>query len=320
METQELELRQDSAMVLRAQVLHQRKLLKASQIEYKETKELLSSLQQTLDFELARLKDLESGRGALLGSEGAIKIYEFWIDLPGYSGPIKDAKAKLTQHGSLQQVSDVSSKQKSGLGGGIVGGVLLGPVGAAAGVLATRKNEVKTQIREIDTRQLEFEVAGPGYAWSFVAEIKLEENLRKLRDAINARGSRNESVTEFLRQQGEIVKKIRNQAANVNSALKEKESMVSQKTLAYEEVWLEYSSARLPLLAELKFKWQCTSTPLRVFAILLGPILLAIWAGLAIYSSTLTDPALLTYSLLFGAVHSVALAGGFIYYLFRCRL
>lgn len=320
MENQEIELRQDSAMLLRARLLQQREFLKKSKSECQELKEVLNGLNQKLNSDTSRLKELENGRGALLCSKGKIRIYEFWIEIPGYSGSITGSKAKLTQHGSLQQVSEVSSKQKSGLGGGIVGGVLLGPIGAAAGVLATRKNEISTRVREVDTRKIELEIKGTGYAWSYVGELQDEEALRNIRDTINARGSIGESVIELQKQQEDIVRKLRVQLSNTESAVREKENIVNENVLEYEKAWLRYSAVRLPLLSELKFKWQCTSRPLQVLLLTLGPILLAVWAGVAIYSKLLPAPVIMSYALVFGVLHSAFIAALFVAYLYKNRL
>ena len=165
MESQEIDLLQDKAIALRTRVIRVKNRLMAAQSDYENKKKYLEKIKIKIKQAIQREQELRSGRGGLLGMECSVKVYEFWLELPGYSGPIQGASAQILQHGSLSQVGDVTSKSKSGLAGGIVGGLLLGPVGAAAGVLATRKNEVSTQVREVDTRKLEFVVQGPGYAW-----------------------------------------------------------------------------------------------------------------------------------------------------------
>jgi len=121
-----------------------------------------TSLKAELELASKRHNSLLSGQGLFIDSFGPIIVHEFWIQIPGYSGPIKDASANIVLHGNVQTVGEVTSKKNSGLGGFIVGGALLGPAGAIAGTLLSRENETKTTMREFDTRKLELQVHGPG--------------------------------------------------------------------------------------------------------------------------------------------------------------
>src|SRR5690349_16955774 len=139
MDSQEIELRQDSAMLLRTDMRLKKSNLKEANAKHREITSIVTAIGEELKHATSRLDELKSGRGKKLASATDIEVFEFWLSIPGYKGSIQKAKAELTTHGSLQHVSNVSSTSKSGLGGGIVGGLILGPVGAAAGVLATRK-------------------------------------------------------------------------------------------------------------------------------------------------------------------------------------
>lgn len=112
-----------------------------------------TSLKAELELASKRHNSLLSGKGLLIDSFGPIIVHEFWIQIPGYSGPIKDTSANVVLHGNVQTVGEVTSKQNSGLGGSIVGVALLGPAGAIAGTLLSRKNETKTTMREFDSRK-----------------------------------------------------------------------------------------------------------------------------------------------------------------------
>jgi hypothetical protein len=318
-DSQEIELRQDTAVMLRNRLESSRLSLKESTVQCEKNLSSLEALRKKLEGALVRSKELESGRGLLLAGEGSIRVYEFWLEFPGYSGPIRGASAQLVQHGNLNHVSDVTSKQKSGLGGAVVGGLLLGPLGAAAGALATRKNEVKTDVRTVDTRQIEFQIVGPGYAWSTVVQFGLADKLRKLRDMIVSRGSVTETVQSLLQSEQAAIAELRIQAANSSHALQLTEQAKGQHKNACEEAWKGYQAARLPLWADLKFRWQCTSLVNQVIAILLGPVLLVVLGGLFVYARaggnfTLTIQVSLLTLLALGSW-----AGAFAYFLKRFR-
>jgi hypothetical protein len=180
-----------------------------------------SRLESELEAASKRHNNLQSGRGYLIDSFGPIAVHEFWIQVPGYSGPIKNASADIIVHGDVQTVGEVTSKQKSGVGGFIAGGVLLGPAGAIGGALLSRKNEIKTTMREIDNRKLELQVRGPGFAWSKVYPITDELRLRKIRDNIISLGSNEISCEQATAQNEDLGRSLkkglstnaRNQAA-----------------------------------------------------------------------------------------------------------
>lgn len=318
MDSQDIELRQDSAMILRARVLSSRKRYKEAQVSYGERKTSLEALQSEHDIALTRLHELESGRGTLLGSEGPVKVYQFWLELPGYSGPINGVLAQLDQHGSLQHVSDVSSKSKSGLVGGAAGWLLFGPLGGAAGVLATRKNEVKTNVRKVDSRQLEFLISGVGFAWSSVAHYSEIDKLRQLRDLINSRSSNSEDIQTLKQKQLLLVENFRKKMADVSSGLVSAGRAMEQRKNAYDKVWAEYSIVRLSLFDELKFKWQCLPKSYQAIFILAGPVLFCVLNALLIYVLS-ADTEYRTIVYMIAAGYCSIWVGALAYYIARYR-
>jgi uncharacterized membrane protein YhaH (DUF805 family) len=151
----------------------------------------------------ARLHELEAGLGAYLGSAGQAVLHEFWISVPGYSGPVRGARARTTQHGDVHSVSDVTGQTKGGLGGAVVGGLALGPVGAVVGSNVGRKTTVQTTVRTVDTRSYELEISGPDFM--YVLGGPDADSLCVLRDLVNARGSSNEDVKSMAASQRAVV-------------------------------------------------------------------------------------------------------------------
>lgn len=319
MDSQEIELRQDSAMLLRTDMRSKKISLKEANAKHREITSTIATLGEELKHATNRLDELKSGRGKKLASAPNIEVFEYWLSIPGYQGSIQKAKAEMTLHGSLQHVSNVSSTSKSGLGGGIVGGLVFGPLGAAAGVLATRKNKVSTQVQQVDTRQVELQIAGPGYAWSVLAHSGYGDKFRELRDLINACGSNLKRIQDSLLEQASAVnllqEKLTKQQAYLQIAAKE----ADERSVAYEITKKEFTNTRLPLFTDLKFRWQCLSDFWQWLAILGGPVLLVILAGVTTYARMAAQPwlsqaiALAVADVLFWCVL-------FIVYLIRYRL
>ncbi|MCY1429251.1 hypothetical protein D9M71_451610 [compost metagenome] len=222
-------------------------------------------------------------------------------------------------HGSLQHVSNVSSTSKSGLSGGIVGGLVLGPLGAAAGVLATRKNKVSTHIQRIDTRQVELQIAGPGYAWSVMAHSGYADKFREIRDLINAQGSYAKGIQDSLRAQTQTVSLLQEKSSNLKEHLEVVAKEAEERKLAYSEIKKDFTNTKLPLITDLKFRWECLPNLWQWLAILFGPALLIILAGITVYARITAQPWLNQAIGL--AVGDVLLWGVlFIAYLIRYRI
>lgn len=151
--------------------------------------------QTRYDNEYKRLEHLKSGKGVRLAQYGPARAYEYWLDLPGYSGSIYGATAKITEYGSIQYVSDVKGNSTGGIGGAVVGGAVMGPVGAVVGATVKRKITISTEIQEKDNRQFELQITGQGFAWSTTKPAGALRELQHFRDVVNARST---SVTSTL--------------------------------------------------------------------------------------------------------------------------
>jgi hypothetical protein len=219
---------------------------------------------QLVDAATTRLRALESGRGLLLARLANVSLYEFWIEVPGYAGPVQGARAQVTQYGDVHEVGNVTGTTRSGIGGAVVGGLLLGPVGAAAGLALRRKNIVKTEVRQMDTRQFELTITGSGFAWSNVEGPNAADGLRRLRDMINARGSTTEDVLALTSAQAAIVDRQTTEARQAEAELQSARTVVLEARAIYDQAWQEYSNRRLPILSDLRARWARTSWPARV--------------------------------------------------------
>lgn len=319
MDSQEIELRQDSAMLLRTDMRSKKINLKEANAKHREITSTIATLGEELKHATNRLDELKSGRGKKLASAPDIEVFEFWLSIPGYKGSIQKAKAEMIMHGSLQHVSNVSSTSKSGLGGGIVGGLVFGPLGAAAGVLATRKNKVSTQVQQVDTRQVELQIAGPGYAWSVLAHSGYADKFRELRDLINAYGSSPKSIQDSLREQTTTVNLLQEKSAKQKAYLQLAAKEAEERSVAYEMTKKEYTNARLPLFTDLKFRWACLSNFWQWLAILGGPGLLVILAGVTTYARIAAQPWL-SQAIALAVADVLLWCALFIIYLIRYRV
>ncbi|MBO0495315.1 hypothetical protein [Pseudomonas sp. Marseille-Q1929] len=319
MDSQEIELRQDSAMLLRTDMRSKKINLKEANSKHREITSTVAALREELKYAANRLDELKSGRGKKLASAPNIEVFEFWLSIPGYQGSIQKAKAEMTMHGSLQHVSNVSSTSKSGLGGGIVGGLVFGPLGAAAGVLATRKNKVSTHVQQVDTRQVELQIAGPGYAWSALAHSGYADKFRELRDLINAYGSSPKSIQDSLREQTAAVNLLQEKLAKQQAYLQLAAKEAEERSLAYEITKKEFTNTRLPLLTDLKFRWECLSSFWQWLAIICGPVLLIMLATVTTYARVTAQPWL-SQAIALAVADVLLWCALFIVYLIRYRV
>ena len=171
-----------------------------------------------------RLDSLKTGRGAVLGNlHNTAIVYEYWIQVPGHSGVVAGATARMSQTGDVHQVSHVQSTSKSGvggalaggLGGTLVGGPLIGAAGAILGNNMARKTKVNTTVSQVDTRQVELEVVGPGYAWSNAYSHDALDKVRHFKDLVNARGSALQDLDQQTQSQEARVSELRDQMQRV---------------------------------------------------------------------------------------------------------
>jgi hypothetical protein len=268
----------------------------------------------------ARLAELTSGRGSILSKVGPATLYEFWLDVPGYSGTVKGAKAKLTQRGDIHQVSDVKGSTKGGLGGAAIGALAFGPVGAVVGAVVRRKTTVKTDVREVDTRQYELEIIGPGYAWSIIHGPDHAAALQKFRDMVNARGSRNDDVKALAYEQSSLVANKLAEAKSAQNALNSAFDFAMQKQTTYDHVWDDYLKLRRPIFHDLCARWIRSSRLTRIFVALVGPVTLVAWITFFFIAKYFTDPMPREIAGIIGIVHISIILGLVAYYFSRVRL
>lgn len=267
-----------------------------------------------------RLAQLESGRGAPIAHAGAATLYEFWLDLPGYSGPVRGMSASLTQHGHIQQVSDVRGTSSNGCGCATLGGCLGGPLGAILGALLGRKQEVHTDLRTVDHRQFELQVTGPGVAWSLVSAPSAEAAVRKFRDRLYARSTNTDDPQALaVAQRGILVAKEAAAYAEYRK-VPSVEKCLHDAVAALESAWNAYEAVRPPLREDLVARWLRSSIPWKLAIISSGPILFALWLGYIVYSAVTANATVLLVGIGLAAAHLLSLLFVSLYFRSRVRL
>jgi hypothetical protein len=275
--------------------------------------------QRLLQDAATRLAALESGRGSRLTSFGEATVYEFWIEVPGYSGPVRGASARLTQHGDIQHVSEVKGKTKGGLGGAVVGGALLGPVGAVVGAVATRKTKVTTEVKQVDTRQFELELSGPGFAWATTQGPGSAPAMQKIRDTVNARGSSSEDVKALASAQAERVEAYRTDVETAAATSASAVGLAGDAGAAYDRAWNEYAEARLPFADEMRGRWSQSKALHRAGVILVFPVLLLALLGVLGVAISNGGAASVSQAIAMIALYAVVLVVAALVYINRVR-
>lgn len=307
-----------SVMDLRNRSHHSREELRKAYSAHKEINGIVGELDKQINVASQRLADLKTGFGNKIISSHKVEVYEFWLNIPGYSGSIEGAKAQLVTHGSLEHVSNVSNETKSGLTGAVIGGVLLGPLGAAAGVLATRKNKITTRVDRVDTRQVELQIQGPGYAWSTVAPLNAADTFRVIRDSINAAGSNPKSLNEAQREQGLLLKALQADYLTHHGRLIDAANEVAECRQMYEVHKEDFLTSRQPLVGDIRDRIGLLPKYLQWLGLLMGPVLLVILAATITYAR-ITDSSWVN-ELLVVAVADVFLWGAlFVLFILRYR-
>ncbi len=207
-----------------ALLLRSRESLNNAEKHAKTTSAKCYALKLKYESACRRLEHLKGGKGPLLASKGPLEVYEFWLNVPGYSGTIKGVTARLTQYGDVQQVAEVKGKTSGGLGGAVIGGVIFGPVGAVVGAVASRKTTITTETHTVDSRQFELEVVGQGFAWSTIQTgEQYLSSFQQIRDYINNRGRQDESIEDAIATQLNTVEETR--VALDNATVAEREAL-----------------------------------------------------------------------------------------------
>jgi chaperonin cofactor prefoldin len=211
----------------------------------------LNASRATVDDAANRLEALRSGKGALLANlVDAGSVYEYWIELPGYSGPVAGATARMSQTGDVHDVSHVQSTSKSGvggalaggLGGTLVGGPLIGAAGAILGNNMARKTKVNTTVSQVDTRKIELEIVGPGYAWSDEYWYSAMGKVREFKDRVNARGSAPQDLDKQTESQEARVAELRDQMRRVTESNDAAAQEVRTAQLRHQQALGEYAA------------------------------------------------------------------------------
>jgi hypothetical protein len=221
-----------------------------------------------------RLNELRSGRGRRLGGVGfgQATVYEFWLELPGYSGPVAGAFAQLGLQGSLNHVSNTSGNTKGGLGTAVVGGLLFGPAGAVGGAIIGRKTTVNTKVQQVDTRQYELQIVGPGFAWSTIGDVAAEHSFRRFRDIVNARSSSTESIELHIENTQDQIEQIKKTISSISSSSLATNQKVEATAIKYNRLLGEYQRKRLPLLEDISIRLEEAGFGGKLIIMFTGPL------------------------------------------------
>jgi uncharacterized membrane protein YhaH (DUF805 family) len=207
----------------------------------------------------SRLADLESGRGSKLATACDATLYDFWLTLPTYSGPVHGATARVTASGDVHSVSEVAGKTKGGLGGAVVGGLIAGPVGAIVGSNVARQTTVQTTVRTVDTREYELEISGPGFAYS--ARRSSEDGLRAFRDLLNARGSSSETADDLIPPQRASVGSLDLDAQRAVAEVTHAAAALATAQLSCEQAWGKAGGDCISVSDKARVRWARMGSP-----------------------------------------------------------
>ena len=320
MDSKDLVTRLEASEYFRPSVLSARQELLKACTAVSEKAKCEISARSSYNSSNSRFAELTSGRGSIIAKAGPATLYEFWIDIPGYSGSVKGAKARLTQRGDVHQVSDVKGATKGGLGGAAIGALAFGPAGAIVGAVVGRKTTVKTDVREVDSRQFELEIIGPGFAWSIVDGPDQAATFQKFRDLVNARGSRTDNVKALADAQSSIVARKHTDVKSAQAEYKSAFDFADQKQAAYDHVWNDYLIIRLPILLDIRTRWMRSNLLSRFLVTLIGPVILLAWISGYFMGKLFTDPTIGEVAVIVGMVHIAIIIGIIIYYFTHFRL
>ena len=269
---EELKEKIQIADALKLDVLKAKERLDNAKSHLKGTALELKSHESSLSKVSSRLKELESGKGRDLVHLKDTHIYEFWIETPSYSGPIRGTSATVRQTGSLQHIPITTGKSKGGFAGAAFGAQVAGPTGAAVGGILGRKNEVETTIKIVDTRQFHVDIKGKSWAWSMTLGSEYSEKSIHFRDLINVVGSSNDNLNELLSDQRQLHDLSSSKRLQLFDASTKAKFDLSASEKEYRSIKTEYKSKRAPFWQDAKFRWARTGTPKRVLLSIVGPL------------------------------------------------
>ena len=269
------------------------------------------------------LQQLEAGWGAPLVQVGPATLYEFWLQVPGYSGTVRGFSASTSQTGQIQHVSHVTSKTTSGAGCAALGCLAAGPIGAVAGATMGKKNDVRTDVEVIDNRRFEIQVVGPGVAWSYVGNYLIEDSVRSFRDLLLARSTNMDDPRSLAIGQKEVVA-VKSRSTELEyMRLKEADDRLRHASASFESAWGDYEEARLSVPNDLIARWNRSSGFIRILSMILGPVLTISWIGAIVIGAILNNvntPNIIAVAIVVGIVQLVLLAILGFYYRIEIRL
>ncbi len=260
----------------------------------------------------SRLKELESGKGRDLCCIKDTHVYEFWIETPSYSGPIRGTSATLRQIGDIQHIPITKGKSKGGYFGATIGANVAGPTGAAVGGILGRKNEVETTIKTVDNRKFHVDIKGNGWAWSLTLGSEYAQKSEALRDLINIVGSSNDDINGLLLEQRQEHERAINTKKQLVKDVDEADSNLNNAKGEFNRIKKDYVNHRVPFWEDVKYRWSQTSSTKRFLLYVIGPVPVGVClvSPLAVLSGHLTKSGA-QYVVLFGVIYAALL--GYIY-------
>jgi len=280
--------------------------IKQAEAQLKELEIQQASSAEEIERQIAAQTDVvamtKKGSGPLIGSYGAVDVYEWWIKVPGGSGPIKGARASVSRVGALTTYNniDIQVKKKGGLGGAVVGGLAFGPAGAVVGTMLRRKTEVKTTNtpQTQDTRQELVEITGKGFAYTAVFSgwgtgLSLANEINR-RSAVKTTPKqelpKREAQLAKLKATRTSSKQVGNRAANA-AAEKVDDAWQRRKTVFTQAKrrWTAYADARPSLLQHLAL--TCLPLPRNGAFSVLSFFSVAVGVSAGVYSAVGSIPS-----------------------------
>ena len=266
------------------------------------------------------LQQLEGGWGAPIAWVGPATLYEFWLQVPGYDGPVRGFSASTSQTGQIQHISRVSSQTTSGAGCATLGCCAAGPPGAILGAILGKKNDVRTDVDVVDNRRFEIQVIGPSVAWSYVGNYSIEESVRSFRDLLIARSTNTDDPKVLALSQRDVVA-VKNRSTDLEyMKLQDADDLRNQAQVSYESAWNDYESIRLPVRDDLLARWKRCTALVKIAIVLFGPVLTAGWLTSIVYSIVSQPFPYRVIGVVAGLLQILLLAGFVVYYRVEARL
>ena len=88
----------------------------------------------------------------------------------------------------------------------------------------------------------------------------------------------------------------------------------------YDRIWNEYLAIRLPLLLDIRTRWNRSGILRRFFIVMIGPITLITWLTYFLMATLYANPSMKMAAIKFGGLHIAAMLGIVAYYFSKVRL